>query len=184
MSRALIHATNRADNTSHLVACDTEGRLVTAKIALINVGITRPPNTTVYSVGDAVGQSAAGILQFTAGQRAGAGGYVTGASLATDDPTCTAEFRLHLFKTSPGNQTDNAAMSVSFGALQANYFGAIDFAALAAFGDGAVSVNNDLRLPFFPADDSQIIFGILEARTAFTPVADQNFDITLTADQN
>lgn len=158
--------------------------------------LTRPGDTNAYSIGDAIANSTtAGSvvpLQFTVARVAGYTGRVTGALLTVNSASAFGFTRLHLFNQAPfaaaGYQADNAALALTYTALKTgaagtnpNYIGYIDFNGFQAQSSAAVSEGAcDLtELDFTPAAASQVIFGLLEARAAFTPANAGTFNVTL-----
>lgn len=161
-----------------------------------SVELTRPSDTTAYAIGDAIANSTTGSavtpLQFTVARSAGFTGRVVGAQLITDSATAFGAIRLHLFNTTPfaaaGFQADNAALALTYTALTTgsagtspHYLGYIDFQTFVAESASAVSLGVcDLtELVFDTAAASSVIFGLLEARAAFTPASGQKFTVAL-----
>jgi hypothetical protein len=104
----------------------------------------------------------------------------------TNQSTCTARFRLHLFNASPTAINDNAAYTLLW-ANRAERIGYIDFTACQTEGSGsdaANSQNDSVRLPFVAGAGNRTIYGLLESLDAFTPASGQAFYISLTADLN
>lgn len=156
----------------------------------VGYSFTRPANTTAYTAKDVVSNatSSATIMSFTNLSRAkGKGGYIVRAKIETDQKTCVARFRLHLWDTSVTAKNDNDP----FDFLNANAstrIGWIDFGACATedatTSTGAVSVRDDLRLKYQTASGSRTIYGILETLDAFTPANGQSFRVDLWAENN
>lgn len=144
---------------------------------------TRPADTTAYASGDLVANST------TAGSvvplsfllvNAGSGGQsqIERARLLTSSTSVTnASFRLHLFETSPTSAVgDNAAFSCT----NASYCGAMDIVVAQAFSDGAAGVgvpNIGTRIVVEPT--ATTLYGLLEARAAYTPTSGGTFTVTL-----
>lgn len=166
------------------------GALVIAhSLAIISAGITRPADTAAYTALDTVSTTTAGgtVIQFAnIGRVNSASGFIKKARIATDQTTCIARFRLHLFSASPIAIADNAPFA-DLWAQRTSKMGAIDFAACATEGTGstvASSLNTTVNLAFdcMPTDTN--LYGLLETLDTFTPTSAQNFYIELTADQN
>ena len=141
---------------------------------------TRPADTTAYASGDLVANSTtAGSvtpLSFSVG-RAGYGGSVRRVRVVKSGTTATnAAFRVHLYTTSPtAANGDNGAWSTS-GA--AGYVGYLDVAASLAFTDGcsgvaAAAAGTELNYT------SATLYGLLEARAAYTPASGETFTVSL-----
>lgn len=157
--------------------------------------ITRPADTTAYASGDLVANSVTAgsvlALQFQTAARLPAGtGYVIGARIQKSTNTATnAAFRLHLFTITPTftSAGDNSAIStvvVSAG----GYLGYVDITAMTGFsavawGTGAPD-NTRGSLPFECVASSQTLYGIIEARGAYTPGSAEVFTVALFVDQN
>jgi hypothetical protein len=101
-----------------------------------------------------------------------------------------AQFRLHLYTASPtqtgaggANTGDNAAWSTDG---VANYLGALDVTMDRNFTDGAagngIPVNgNEIN---FSLSSGQIVYGLLEARAAYSPANAEVFTASLEVFQN
>lgn len=147
---------------------------------------TRPNDTTAYSIGDLVANSttAASVTPMSwalGGNTAPGGTRITRARIVKSNisPTLTA-FRLHLYqKTVTVANGDNGAWSSS-GA--ADYLGFLAGpTVLQAFTDGcadAAPATAGAEIIVRLASGSTI-FGLLEARAAYTPVANEVFTVTL-----
>jgi hypothetical protein len=162
----------------------------------VAVELTRTADTNAYAIGDQIASTiTAGSvtpLQFTAGRIVGGTGRIIGARLVVDSATAFGAIRLHLFNTTPfaaaGFQGDNAAIALTYTALKTgsagtnpNYIGYIDFQTFVAQSASAQSngVCDLTELAFVCAAASQVIFGLLEARAAFTPASGEKFNVTL-----
>lgn len=147
---------------------------------------TRPNDTTPYTSGDLVANSttagSVAPMQFLLGGNAQPGmTRIVRARLLKSDPTATnSAFRLHLYQASPTPANgDNGAWSTN---KAADYLGFIDFpTVLLAFTDGCahqgfVAAGSEMLLRLATGTT---IFGLLEARAAYTPVANEVFTVTL-----
>lgn len=158
--------------------------------------LTRPTDTNAYAIGDAIANSttAASVtpLQFTVARGTGGAGRINGAQLMVDSATAFGAIRLHLFNTTPfaaaGFQADNAALALTYTAIKTgsagsnpNYIGYIDFPTFTALSASAVAngVCDLTELNFDTASGSSVIFGLLEARAAFTPANGGKFNVSL-----
>jgi hypothetical protein len=157
--------------------------------AMVAVTLARPADTTAYAALDAIANSTSApvVLTFANLARVNAGsGYIVKARLMTDQAANTARFRLHLYHTAPTAINDNAAFTELW-ANRANRIGYIDFDACTTEGAGsnaAGALNATARLAFVCAAASTTLYGLLEARDAFTPASAQNFFVELTAERN
>jgi hypothetical protein len=150
-------------------------------IARPSATFTRPADTTAYTSGDLVANNVtAGSvtpMSFAVAdsQRPNSGGRIRRASLRkTGTGISNASFRLHLYTASPTPANgDNDAWSTN---KAANYIGYFDFAAASqiAFTDGAAcnavpAVGSELNFT------SDTLYGLLEARGAYTPISGEVF---------
>jgi hypothetical protein len=155
-----------------------------------SASFARPADTTAYAALDAISDSLSTptVLTFPGmGRIAGGSGYIVKARLLTDQKTNTARFRLHLFHTAPTPVDDNAPQTLLW-TNRDKRVGYIDFDACftedPTNSTAAESLNTAVRLPFVCANGSQALYGLLEARDAFTPASGQQFYIELTVEQN
>jgi len=160
---------------------------VGGKGSVVAVTLTRPNDTNAYAAKDAVSDSTGSptVLTFTNVARVNAGtGYIVKGRLLTDQSTNVARFRLHLFNVSPTAINDNAAYTLLW-ANRAGRLGYIDFDACQTEGTGsdcASSLNDTVRLHFAAAAAFRTLYGLLETLDAFTPAAEQNLYIELSAE--
>lgn len=150
---------------------------------------TRPANTTAYASGDLVANDtdAADVvpLSFTVSSpnRKGATIVVWRGRLKKSGTSVTnASFRLHLYATSPTvTNGDNGAWA----SIVADYLGYIDIAVDKAFsdasqGDGVpLSAGNAAEMIVQLPAGGATIYGLLEARAAYTPGSAEVFTATL-----
>jgi len=159
----------------------------------VTIELSRPTNTAAYAALDAISNSVSGstlttpvCLTLTPVSTASQSvGYITKALLATDQVTCTARFRLHLFTATVTPLGDNDAYT-SLYANNSIALGYIDFAAASTEGAGstkAVSLNSTIKFPF-RITVGKAIYGLLETLDVFTPTSGQKFFIQLTVDSN
>jgi hypothetical protein len=151
----------------------------------LSQSFTRPSNTTAYSTGQLVANTVtAGAvvpMSFTVGGNSMPGQFRLSRIRLFKSGTSNvnAQFRLHLYSTSPGAANgDGGAWSTNQAAA---YLGSIDVGSMKAFTDGCSDVGDDapgsehwIRLPA-----GTTFFGLLEARAAYTPVANEQFTVTL-----
>ena len=149
---------------------------------------TRPNDTTPYGSGDLIANSttAGSVAPMTfliPNQR-----YtrITKAKVMKSGSTATnANFRLHLYQDSPTvTNGDNGAIV----SIEANYIGFINVDCTGStFSDDCsgvgVFVTNSVYAPLsIYGDADHLIYGLLEARAAYTPGALEVFTITLTGE--
>jgi hypothetical protein len=150
-----------------------------------SANFTRPADTTAYASGDLVANSttagSVAPLQFAA-KRPGASQRILSATLhKSGTGIVTAAFRLHLFSSSPGVANgDNGAFVPS---LLTGYLGAIDITVdlagtVGAVGQGVPRTGIATSILTI-ASATGVIFGLLEARGAYTPASAEVFTVTL-----
>jgi len=146
---------------------------------------TRPSDTTAYASGDLVANSttagSVAAMTFTVARVAAGSFMLRRCKLATSSTSVTAaSFRLHLFRTAPVTVTngDNGAFSVSG---VADYIGAFDVTVDRAFTDGAAGFGVPVVGGEMSVDlaSGTAIYGLLEARAAYTPTSAGTFTVTL-----
>lgn len=150
--------------------------------------LTRPNDITAYAgatttgAGDAISNSTTTPTARTFSNAAlsnGGGGYITRAICKTSQTTMAGAIRLHLYtgSSAPTATNDNAAFTPPL----TNYLGYIDFF---SFSSG-ISAGNfpDSVIAFRCNGANANLYGLYEARTAFTPAALQTIDVDLWIDQ-
>ena len=150
---------------------------------------TRPADTTAYASGDLVANSttpgSVTPMEFTVARGELGSGMIRRARIRKSDTGITnANFRLHLYNTSPTpSNGDNGAWLSN---KSADYVGAIDITVDRVFTDGAAGngvpisgAEINFRLPSGPN-----IYGLLEARGAYTPASAESFTVELEVLQN
>ncbi len=152
---------------------------------------TRPADVTAYASGDLVANNTVAgsvvALVFSTAARIGAGnGAVRRARIRKSGTgVANAAFRLHLYTTAAPTVTngDNGAW-LSTGS--ASYLGSIDITVDKAFSDGAAgqgapAAGAEIN---FALASGQTLWGLLEARGAYTPANAETFSVSLEVDQN
>lgn len=147
--------------------------------------ITRPNDTTAYASGDLVANNttAGSVTPFSWNVGAFRGTKIWRVGIAKSSTSVTnAAYRVHIYNDSPTVANgDNGAWS----STRARYVGFVDVAApAAAFSDAyyanGIFVNNSLQAPLFAyLDLDGYLYGLLEARGAYTPTAQETYAITL-----
>lgn len=156
--------------------------------------ITRPGDTNAYTSGDLVANNtSAGSVTPFSWSTTWFNIRVKRATLYRNQATITnAAFRLHLFASSPSvDNGDNSAFSPSVGPTAVTDLGFIDLPAAAAFASAAYGFNMGTALSNTVAASYDIgaalaaatLYGLLEARAAYTPASAETFRITLEIEQ-
>lgn len=148
--------------------------------------MTRPADTTAYASGDLVANSttAGSVVPLVfngVGRVQGGGVRIIAARIAKSGTGVTnAAFRLHLFSSAPSlGGGDNAALAM--GPL-ASYLGALDITVDRALTDGSfgrgVPLVGVIMVAKLGAAETRL-WGLLEARGAYTPASGEAFTVTL-----
>jgi len=155
------------------------------QIITCSANFTRPNDTTAYASGDLIADSttAGSVTPMTFSVPYGQGLKVWRAGILKSGATATnASFRLHLYKDSPTvTNGDNGAWL----SIVAGYQGFIDIVSSGqTFSDDnagfGVYVNNSVFAPMLSLlDKDRKLYGLLEARAAYTPAAQEVFTVTL-----
>lgn len=159
-----------------LTAGEAHVGTISPELAIVSAAatMTRPADTTAYALGDLVANSttAGSVTPFTFAVSRVTDRLVSiiGGKLEKSTTSVTsAFFRLHLYQTSPTvTNGDNAAWL----SVKAGYLGALDITVDRAFSDGASGIGVPVigsEIIAVPASGTVNIFGLLEARGAYTP---------------
>lgn len=151
-------------------------------------GFTRPNNTTAYTAGDVVSDSAGTFtpsLVFPIARSPGGGGYIVKATIATNLKTFLSAMTLQLYRSrAVVISGDNVAEVRAFGNAMEE-LGVIVFPAMAT-GTGAGSTEANAlwtgNLEFRCAEGDDQLYGVLIDNTGSTPAAFQQFQVRLEAD--
>jgi hypothetical protein len=175
------------------VALPTNQALLGRGIDTVSDSFTRPADTTPYTMADLVANSTvAGSvvpLTFASATRYATGaGRIPRARLFKSDPTLTnARFRLHVFTATPTGiaNGDNAAFSVNGTGYIGCFLIQVDRAFVnGAYGDGVPVDTDSNHAPIrFKLSSGSSLFGLLEARDAYTPISGEVFTATLEIEQ-
>lgn len=143
--------------------------------------ITRPNDTTAYASGDLVANSttAGSVTPFQLYIPYGRGFKLwrTGINKSTATTT-NAQFRVHFYKDSPTVANgDNGA----FSSTSSNYLGFQDVDGTApTFSNNFRAFGSATSITLYMVTDTdQLIYGLLEARAAYTPGAQETFSLVL-----
>ncbi len=150
----------------------------------VSATFTRPADTTAYTSGDlAANSTTAGSvtpMEFSVASWAGGTGMIRRARIRKSGTgTSGASFRLHLYNASPTPANgDNAAFSTN---QAAEYIGRLDITVDQAFTDGASgnglpAIGSEIN---FDLASGLVIYGLLEARGAYTPASAEAFTVEL-----
>lgn len=201
-SKTLIHADDGTGKYIQTTALrDGDGSLVTRTnptpvyvppvISAVQT-FTRPANTTAYTAGDMVANSAtAGSvtpMQFTIARANDIPARIISGSImksGTTNPPTGAIFYLHLYSAAPtvsASSGDNLAFQTTDKDI---YLGVMQGTTDRLFDDGfwgALTPVTRLTIPFAPATGTQIIYGLLEVRGALAPASGEVFTVKIEAE--
>lgn len=171
-----------AASENHIGEVGGRAKIATATFA-------RPADVLAYASGDLVANStvagAVTPLSFAVARVAAGSGMVRRVAVRkTGTAVANASFRLHLYSASP--VVSNGDNGVYLTDKAANYMGRVDVVVDQAFTDGAVGTGvpaAGLEVNFALAA-GQNIYGVLEARGAYTPVSGETFTVDLEVLQN
>lgn len=147
---------------------------------------TRPNDSTPYAVGDLVANSTTNTavvpLSWLITGNAHGAVYARRVKLKkSTNVTTNAQFRVHLYTTAPTvSNGDNGAWL----SIEAGYLGSLDVTVDKAFSDPA---SNGLGVPMtgtgteieLPGGQDVTIYGLVEARAAYTPGAQEIITVNL-----
>ncbi len=188
----VYNLTSSGDGGSSTQFCVQQGPV----IAVVSATFNRPADTTPYTAADLVANSTASgsvtPLSWTAARTTvalgGGTGQVRRARLRKTDVSPTnASFRLHLYGASPTVANgDNAA----FSSIQSSYLGSFS---LVMSGSLGVVFSNGVEVVAAPDAGSEVnfslasgqtIYGLLEAKAAYTPASGETFTCELEIHQS
>ena len=184
--RTLISSTTQSVKDSHpLPVASMNPKRIRGTLNSVSPGVIAAAGN--YAALDVISHSATvGVAWvFDAVARGnGLGGYIVGATIASDSAAMVARTRLYLFDANPSgcNFNDNVANSIVI-ADQAKLLGYIDFPALVDIGTICAAQNITDRLCFKCASGDDAIYGILVFLDAETnETASMTVDIHLHVD--
>lgn len=143
---------------------------------IVSAKFTRPADTTAYASGDLVANSttAGSVVAMNFGVTPGPLQIRRVRVSKTGTSVTNTSFRLHLYAGLPTVANgDNGAISST---QAANYLGQVDVSVAQAFSDGAAGMAAT-EINCFPAGVA--IYGLLEARAAYTPASAEVFTVAL-----
>lgn len=151
-----------------------------------SANFTRPANTTAYASADLVANNttpgSVTPMSFTAGRSSPGRAWITAARLKKSATSITnASFRLHLFTSSPTvTNGDNGVFTLN----EQSHIGTIDLTCLFSFANAALAYGAANYGPIaVDLSSGQTIYGLLEARAAYTPASSEVFTVDLTVVQ-
>lgn len=164
---------------------------VRSKCITVGASITRPSDTTPYTIGDVINEStsAGAVITFPlSGPGASVGklgsGVIQSATLISSVAASTKlEGRLWLFDTTLTADNDNAEFTPTDAEMR-TLVAVIQFPSTAWINAGATSPNavcqaQNLWLPINTLKDDNALYGVLEARNAYTPASGEVLTIRL-----
>lgn len=178
--RKILQCLTGADGTTSLIQSAGGSPVV------VSASFARSADTTAYIVGDVVGPASAAVLTFASAARsAGGKGYVSSVRLSKGAVTTNAAFRLWLYSVAPTAIADNAPFTL-LAANADNRIGFVDLACASggSGSDAADALTLNVNLPFVCASGSAALFGVLEAKQAYTPANAEVFSVYLTVEQS
>lgn len=154
-----------------------------------SANFTRPANTTAYASGDLVANhttagSVVPLSWVVAREAAGSGSIRRARISKTGTSTTNAVFYVHLYRSSP--TVTNGDNGVWLSSQAATYLGAFSVTVDKVFSDGSAGTGAPLvgsEINFkLPSTDT--IYGLIEARGAYTPTSAEVFTVELEVLQN
>jgi hypothetical protein len=158
---------------------------------IVSDNFTRPNDTNPYAAGDVVcnSTSAPVIMTFTRATIGRLGQSIVQSATLIDSANVATkpDLELWLFDTTVGMDNDNAVFTPTDAELR-TLLGVIAFAqasfkvgdATSGAGGNCVCHVPNLSLPINTTKDANKVYGVLVARNAYVPVAQERFDIRLT----
>jgi hypothetical protein len=154
-------------------------------IANPSASFARPANTTAYASGSLVANSTtAGSvvpLTFTLGNSFGPGSFrMTRARISKSGTSAAnANFRLHFYQSSPVPTNGDGGAWLTTKA--ADWLGNIDVTSMLAFTDGCSGTGSAVAGSemFLKLASGATVYGLLEAKAAYTPASGEVFTVTL-----
>jgi hypothetical protein len=173
-----------ASDSTGLVSVDDNGASVTVDTAFVTVStdVTRPADTAVYAVNDALSDSTsaptAGGFTFTsAARQSGGSGIITDAVITTAaDAATLLQGEIWLFNAAVTNINDNAAFAVSDAEIK-TCLGKIAFTLEDAGNNGFYHATN-LNIGFTCVGTANLRF-LVRVKNVYTPVSAEVFTFVL-----
>lgn len=179
ISSAIAAVTSITSGTVYISTANAT--FVGGSITVPSYNFTRPSDTTAYASGDLVANSSVNTsvtpMSWSVARISGGQVFVRRIRLTkSTTTTANANFRVHLYTTSPSSITngDNGAWLTSG---STSYVGALDVSMGQTFSDGADGIgtpNNGSEISIITS--SQTIYGLIEARSSYTPGSSEVFN--------
>lgn len=168
---------------------DGNGTTQTFGLEAPSAMFTRPANTIQYTLGDLVANSVtAGSVVPMAFQIVANNGQAASVMRArvskTNNDADAPVFRLHLFNASPTVTNGDNGAFLPNGAT--SYIGYIDVTTDVVFSDGDTGVGTPpggATMSAICGGALNVIYGLLEARSVYTPTSGEVFTVTLEIDR-
>lgn len=187
-------AYNPADGQPKMIPVASDGGMIVSgyngfsPIANVSATITRPSDTTAYSANDSVSNSTSAptALSFSGiFPNSGNDGYLIAARATVQGSAFSGTLRLHLYSSTVSAINDNAAFTLLY-SNRATKIGYIDFVGFQYGGSGsdcseAYGVFSTGSYLPVALSTGTTIYGLIEARSAFTPTSAQQFFFELKA---
>ena len=160
--------------------------MILFKIRRITSSFTRPSDTTAYASGDLVANSTTAGSVTPLKFNIGTGGFrLHGIRIGKSGTTITnATFTLHLFESIPTVANgDNGAISTT----RSSKVGSVDLPIMVAYTDAAQAHirlgDTGFLTPLAGYTTTGLVYGLLEAKAAYTPASAEVFDVILVLEQ-
>jgi hypothetical protein len=160
-----------------------------SNITIVEATLTRPADSIPYIAGDLISGSVTASSPITLSNIVnsnGGRGYITKVILTSDDQNLNAEFRLWLYNIpNPGLPGDNEPYSIFWDDAPSR-LGYVDLPLLSTENAGSgsdcgISIRSG-QFPFNTLEDSKNLYGVLQTKTAFEPVDEQQFYLKIFAE--
>jgi hypothetical protein len=155
---------------------------------VVGGSFSRPADTTAYNIGDLVANNtvAGSVVPIpcAVARVTGGSGVARRVRLSTNKTGLvgTESFRVHFFKTIPTvTGGDNAALAVN--GIASIALGYVDITMSAIYSDGAKGFTST-DIVYDAAGGSQNIYGLIEARSAYSPASGETFTLAVEALQD
>ena len=153
----------------------------TSGVRVITADLTRAANETAYTAVDVIGDTnvAASISLTGAGLSNGGGGRIAAVQLLGSKTAGDLQFDLALFRSAPTTAADNAVFAGTY-AQMLDLIAAVPVTTAKNMGaNGTLYVSSGLDIPFICADGTTTIYGVLIARSAYTPASAETMRLTI-----
>ena len=153
-----------------------------------SASFTRPSNTTAYTSGDLVANNTSAgsvaAMQFTVAVGNGRAMKIVSVKLETTNTDAgDASFRLHLYAADPTvTNGDNGVWLTT----ESTTLGFVDLDTCIAYSDAIATVTpfDDTQNFYWRLASGTILYGLLEARGAYTPISAEVLEVTMNIEHN